>query len=54
MKKRNLKSLSLNKTTISNLQQMQVNGGRNILAESDTCITTAQSGEPPKASCGSC
>lgn len=55
MKKKNLKSLSLNKMTISNLHQLYVHGGKELIAdETDTCITTVQSGEVPKPSCGSC
>ncbi|GEM_PF-6850143 len=60
MKKKNLKSLSLDKTVISNLDQNQVNGGTGsiigltaIWCPSDTCITTVYSG-PLKPSCGNC
>jgi len=65
MKKKNLKSLKLNKRSVSILQQDKVSGGgtigtfcalySNVIAcPSSTCITTANSGEVPKPSCGSC
>jgi hypothetical protein len=37
MKKRNLKSLKLNKRSISNLQQQEVKGGASILIPFNTC-----------------
>ena len=37
MKKRNLKSLNLNKRSISNLQQQEVKGGASILIPFNTC-----------------
>jgi aspartate carbamoyltransferase regulatory subunit len=64
MKKKNLKSLNLNKKSISILQQAKVSGGTigtlcalisNVIeCPSATCITTANSGEVMKPSCGSC
>ncbi|WP_299769346.1 class I lanthipeptide [uncultured Dokdonia sp.] len=69
MKKKNLKSLSLNKMTISRLQQNQINGGieshmltpmiefitdlSNEVCLTDTCISTVYDG-PVKHTCANC
>lgn len=62
MKKKNLKSLSLNKTTISKLNQEQIKGGTapsiivlitRAWCPSDTCITTVYEG-PMQPTCGNC
>ncbi|MBC8756457.1 hypothetical protein H2O64_17415 [Kordia sp. YSTF-M3] len=66
MKKKNLKSLKLNKTFVSSFKKNKVVGGSVtlmpslitvnsfIICESETCITTAQVGEELKPTCGNC
>lgn len=62
MKKKNLKSLNLNKTVISNLNKAQVNGGNGgtitcfeslAWCFSDTCISTVYEG-PVQNTCAFC
>lgn len=63
MKKKNLKSLSLNKKVISNLNQKQVNGGTGgtivpititfAWCPSDTCVSTVYEG-PMQPTCAFC
>lgn len=65
MKKNQLKSLSLNKQSISKLQQDHISGGATIgtfcalisnviECPSETCISTAQTGEVVKPTCANC
>jgi len=58
MKKKNLKTLKLNKKSIAKMQKEQIKGGTFITESlawcfSDTCITTVYNG-PMKPTCGNC
>ncbi|MBC8756322.1 hypothetical protein H2O64_16730 [Kordia sp. YSTF-M3] len=65
MKKKEIKSLSLNKRSISTLQQDSVVGGATIgtlcalisnvfACPSETCISTAQTGGVVQPTCANC
>lgn len=63
MKKKSIKNLKLNKVSISSFQKERITGGTigtfctlysAIICPSETCISTAQSGEEIKPSCNNC